>query len=54
MVTDDKHAETPIGYSGLSTDVKPTANVPNGSTFLEMDTSSVFAFDKDGNDWREL
>lgn len=38
---------------GLSTDQKPT-NCPNGSTFLEMDTSKVFAFDKANTQWREL
>lgn len=38
---------------GLSSDEKPT-DVPNGSTFLEMDTSKVFAFDKTNTQWREL
>lgn len=38
---------------GKSTDVKPT-DVPNGATFLEMDTSKVYAFDKEGTQWLEL
>ena len=45
-------------FAGLSSDAKPSvfegAAVANGSTFLEMDTSSVFIYDKDGDTWREL
>jgi len=29
---------------GLSTDVKPLVNIGGGSTFLEIDTGKVFAF----------
>lgn len=61
MVTNAK----PQGYSanvgftgafdlrGLSTDTKPT-NVPNGSTFLEMDSGDVYIFDADNTQWRAL
>lgn len=38
---------------GLSTDSKPTT-VPNGSTFLEMDTGDVYIFDADNTQWRVL
>jgi hypothetical protein len=38
---------------GLHDDQKPT-DCPNGSTFLEMDTGKVFAFDKENTQWREL
>lgn len=38
---------------GLSGDSKPT-DVPNGSTFLEMDTGKVFIFDKENLIWLEL
>lgn len=38
---------------GLSADSKPT-DVPNGSTFLEMDTGNVYAFDKENVQWRQL
>lgn len=38
---------------GLSADTKPM-DVPNGSTFLEMDTGKVFAFDEENKLWREL
>lgn len=31
---------------GLSTDTKPIEKVGNGSTFLEIDTSKLFAFDE--------
>ena len=47
--------ETAWDLRGLSTDEKPTgAEVPNGSTFLEMDTGDVYAFDKTGTTWRKL
>ena len=39
---------------GTSEDKKPIKNVPNGSTFIEMDTSKVFMFDKENQEWREL
>ena len=32
-------------YRGLSTDEKPMQNVPNGSTFFEMDTGATYYFD---------
>lgn len=39
---------------GLSTDTKPTEKVGNGSTFLEIDTSKLFAFDEANKQWREI
>lgn len=46
---------TPAGSNiwdvrGLSTDEKPL-NVPNGSTFYEMDTGNVFMFNEDAKQW---
>ena len=38
-------------YRGLSDDTKPTDGVPNGSSFLEMDTQDIYFFDSDSNDW---
>ena len=38
-------------YVGLSTDTKPTGNVANGSTFIEMDTGHVYWYDKASGDW---
>lgn len=35
---------------GKSTDEKPT-NVPNGSSFFEMDTGDVYMFDGDTKTW---
>ena len=32
-------------YIGLSTDVKPTTDVPPGSKFLETDTNAVYIYD---------
>lgn len=37
---------------GLSSDTKPTANIPAGSTFLETDTTNVYVFD--GTAWHQL
>lgn len=40
---------------GLSTDDKPVGQeVKNGSTFLEMDTSKVFMYDADNEQWHEI
>ena len=41
---------------GLSTDEKPTKTfkgqeIPNGAKFFEMDTRSVFFYDKEGERW---
>ena len=38
----------------LSTDTKPTENIHNGSTLLEMDTGKMYMFDKDNEQWREI
>ena len=38
---------------GLSTDQKPT-EVPNGSTFVEMNTGKGFLFDANSKTWHEL
>lgn len=42
-------------YRGLSTDAKPVGEaIPNGSTFLEMDTGNVYIFDEENMLWREI
>lgn len=38
-------------YRGLSLDVKPTEDVPNGSDFLEMDTGDLYYFDGGSKTW---
>lgn len=40
-------------YRGLSTDEKPVKNVPNGSTYYEINTGKVFMFDLDNAQWIE-
>lgn len=40
-----------IDYVGLSTDTKPSGNLHNGSSFLEMDTGRTFYYDEDGGSW---
>lgn len=42
-------------FRGLHADTKPTNDdIPNGSAFLEIDTGSVFLWDKEGHQWREI
>lgn len=52
MVTTVSAFEDPKEVYGLSTDTKPS-NVPNGSIFVEMDTSKLYTFDADGKQWNE-
>ena len=56
MVTNAYDGEVTMhtGYDlrGMSTDTKPT-DVPNGSTFWEMDTGKVYGFDAGGKIWYE-
>ena len=50
----------PAELYGLSTDDKPIVgvnnvkNVPNGSSFVEMDTSKRYFYDGAGNQWIEF
>lgn len=38
-------------YRGLSTDTKPTTDVPNGSIFIEIDTGNIYFYDSANNTW---
>lgn len=38
----------------LSTDIKPTDNIMNGSKLNEMDTSSTYAYDEANGIWWEI
>jgi hypothetical protein len=40
----------PADYIGLSTDTKPT-DVPNASSFYEMDTKTLYLFDQQNSVW---
>ena len=40
-------------YAGLSTDEKPTTDVPNGAEFLEMNTGKTYYYDAENETWRE-
>lgn len=57
MITPAGSADTTM-YSqqlrGLSTDTKPTTDIPNGSSFLEMDTGNVYMWDEENKQWRQL
>ena len=39
---------------GMSTDTKPTEDVPNGASFLEMDTGKNYLFDAAGAQYYEI
>ena len=52
MVTVDDRLTTE--FVGLSTDEKPTKNVHNGSTFVEMDTQKYFVYDEEHKVWIDL
>ncbi len=41
-------------FRGLSTDSKPTSGVPNGSTFIEIDTGKGYLYDIASNEWHEI
>ena len=45
--------EPPV-YYGKSTEEKPTINVPNGSAWIEMDTSKIYFFCVDDRTWYEF
>ncbi len=47
--TEDRGAE----LKGLSTDKKPIKDIPNGSSYYEMDTKKVFMFDEQNSKWLE-
>ncbi len=38
----------------LSTDEKPTENIKNGSTLIEIDTGTEFLFDADSGTWNSV
>ena len=57
MITPAGSADTTMHSQqlrGLSTDTKPTTDVPNGSSFLEMDTGNVYMWDDENKQWRQL
>ena len=48
----------PMELYGLSEDSKPTGTfkgvkIENGSSFLEMDTSKVYLYDAENEEWKE-
>ena len=47
-----------VELRGLSTDDKPTTigdqKIDNGSVFIEIDTGTVFLYDLDGEEWKEI
>ena len=60
MITINNSKDLHIGEGGkfiegvcLSTDTKPTGSeIANGSILLEMDTSTLYMYDRDSTEWR--
>lgn len=48
------YSEKTIELRGLSTDVKPTDYICNGSVFFEMDTSKAFVFNEEKSEWLSI
>lgn len=44
--------DEPLDLHGVSTETKPV-NVPNGSVYVEFDTSKLYFFNKDDAEWLE-
>lgn len=42
-----------LEFRGLSTE-KPTENIPNGSVFIEIDTSKIYFYDAENQEWKEF
>lgn len=38
----------------LSTDTKPTTGIVNGSKLMEIDTSTLYVFNEEGQEWIAL
>lgn len=55
----NKSGKTILNFVGLSSDEKPIKTfdyevIRNGSVFLEIDTSEVFMYDEENNEWKKL
>lgn len=46
-----KSTQNNAEFYGLSSDTKPTENVPNASVFYEMDSKVLFLFDEENSVW---
>ena len=52
MIT-PKYDKEQVTLYGLSTDSKPTANISNGTAFVEMDTGKLYFYNAAGDVWIE-
>ena len=43
-----------VELRGLSTDTKPTENIDNGSTYIEIDTGKIYLYDGENQQWKEI
>ena len=51
---EDGNPITAMELRGLSTDEKPTENIDNGSSFIEIDTGKIYMFDLENEEWKEI
>jgi hypothetical protein len=59
LASGDARAKSVMSFVGLSSDTKPTdtykgTTITNGSTFFEMNTSTVYMYDEANTTWHEL
>lgn len=45
------NGSTKAEFTGKSTDAKPSGEIPNGSSFFEIDTSDIYFYDIDTKAW---
>lgn len=43
-----------LEITGKSTDQKPTENISNGSSYIEIDTGKIYFYDKETEQWLEF
>jgi len=51
MITYNQTGYGTASYNGLSTDVKPTAGLENGTEFYEINTGDYYYWDEENSQW---
>lgn len=58
LITNNKGEVKGLEFIGLSTDEKPTEldnqDILNGSVFIEIDTGSIYLYDLENEEWKEI
>lgn len=53
MISMFNKKDSVVELRGLSTDTKPT-DVGNGSIYIEIDTGTIYMFDAQNKQWKEI